>query len=46
MNGSNRRWSYRRLTEYEARLNHSHARPTATTEIGDERSDPMAAMGS
>ena len=36
----------RRLAEYEARLNHSQARPTATTEIGDERSDPMAATGS
>ncbi len=34
------------LTEYEARLNHSEARPTATTENGDERSDPMAATGS
>ncbi len=36
----------RRLAEYEARLNNSQARPTATTEIGDERSDPMAATGS
>ncbi len=35
----------RRLAEYEARLNHSQARPTATTEIGDETSDPVAAMG-
>ncbi len=35
----------RRLLEYEARLNHSQARPTATTEIGDERSDPVAATG-
>ncbi len=35
----------RRLAEYETRLNHSQARPTATTEIGDERSDPMAATG-
>ncbi len=35
----------RRLAEYEARLNHSQARPTATTEIGDERSDPVAATG-
>ncbi len=35
----------RRLTEYEARLKHSQARPTATTEIVDERSDPMVAMG-
>ncbi len=36
----------RRLAKYEARLNHSQARPTATTEIGDERSDPVAATGS
>ncbi len=35
-----------RLAEYEAQLNHSQAEPTATTEIGDERSDPMAASGS
>ncbi len=34
------------LAEYEARLYHSQARPTATTEIGDERSDAMAATGS
>ncbi len=33
----------RRLAEYEARLNHSQARPTATK--GDERSDPVAATG-
>ncbi len=36
----------RRLAEYETRLNHSQAWPTATTEIGDERSNPMAATGS
>ncbi len=35
----------KRLADYEARLNHSQARPTATTEIGDERSDPVAATG-
>ena len=35
----------RRLAEYEARLNHSQARPTATIGIGEERSDPMAATG-
>ncbi len=31
------------LAEYEARLNHSQARPTATMEIGDQRLDPMVA---
>ncbi len=35
----------RRLAEYEARLKHSQARPTATTEIGDERSDLMVTTG-
>ncbi len=35
----------RRLTEYEARLNHSQARPTATTEIGDKMSDPCGCYG-
>ncbi len=35
----------RRLAEYEARLKHSQARITATTEIGDERSDLMVATG-
>ncbi len=35
----------RRLAEYEARLNHSQARPTATTVIGGGRSDPIFAMG-
>ena len=36
----------RRLAEYEARLNYSQALPTATTKIGYDRSDPMAATGS
>ncbi len=35
----------RHLAEYDAQLNYSQARPTATTEMGDERSYPMAAMG-
>ncbi len=36
---------HRCLAEYKARLKHSQARPTATTEIRNERSDPMVAMG-
>ncbi len=35
----------RRLAEYETKLNHSQARTTANTEIGDERLDPVAATG-
>ncbi len=35
----------RLLAEYKARLNHSQARSTGTTEIGGERSDPVAATG-
>ena len=35
----------RRLAEYEVRLNHSQARPAAATDIGYERSDPVAATG-